>query len=145
MAISPNFGHGDRPTWAYTHVYIINARHIYKRMAHIYMIGHIRFLSSRGIPMLSHPPIFLIEWRKIHHCKPCSALKVVISSSTSRSITNAGSGRALVPISATSNFVPIGRSSTILLEQHSRRWQTRIGICSYFSENTGILAIAMQA
>jgi protein associated with RNAse G/E len=52
---------------------------------------------------------------------------------------------ALVPMSATSNLVPMGRSSTILFEQHSRKWQTRIGMCFYFSKNTGILAIAMQA
>ena len=76
---------------------------------------------------------------------PWRSLKIVRPRSALRSITKAGSGRALVPMSATSNLVPMGRSSAILFEQHWRKWHTRIGICFCFSENTGILAIAMQA
>ena len=76
------------------------------------------------------------EWRITY--MPWSSLKVMMPKSTLRSTTKAGSGRAFVPISATSNLVLIGHSSAILFEQHSRKWQTRIGMCFCFLENAGL-------
>ena len=69
-------------------------------------------LTRSHIPPCEEQRITYMPWR---------SLKVVRPRSTLRSITKAGSGRALVPMSATSNLVPLGRSSTILLEQHSHK------------------------
>jgi len=122
-------------------------------MVHILICMHTYILiyskdvtSSYRTHMFSHPPVFLIAWGIAH---VLHALELPESSDSEESITEHHKGglrKGLTSdIRKISNLVPIGRSSTILFEQHSRKWQPRIGMCFCFSEYTGIFAIAIQA